>query len=288
MPRCWPDRVIMYCVIGLVAWAIIGLPPLRSFWPAYNPAKAQTAEPTANGAKTQEPWLTKDAAGFFTFVLVVVGSVQVALFLWQLWLIRESLDDTKIAAEAAKQAADVAKIQTETAKATLQTMQDTAERQLRAYVFAEPATFSSSVYNRARPREVGLVKNTGPMQRLTYQVRITNTGQTPAFDFRQATAHDVFDEPVTDDKFHIGQGGPFSRATLAAGRDVTTGHVMDIVPEEYRQIREGRKSFYVFGEIHYTDAFKKKRIVRFRFLHGQHTGLQQLSYAEAGNEEIDS
>jgi hypothetical protein len=38
-------------------------------------------------------WLTHDAAGVF-------GLFQLGLFWWQLTLIRESLDDTKVAADA--------------------------------------------------------------------------------------------------------------------------------------------------------------------------------------------
>src|ERR1051325_5248667 len=102
MPKCWSDRLIMFCTIGLVAWGIIGLPALSSLsGPRNQPAGAQTHQQAANSPSTEEPWLTKDAAGFFTFLLVVVGGFQAGLFLWQLWLIRESLDDARIAADAA-------------------------------------------------------------------------------------------------------------------------------------------------------------------------------------------
>ena len=62
-----------------------------------------------------EQWLTKDAGGFFTFLLVVVGGLQLLLFAWQLWLIRESLKDAKLAADAARDAAKAATLQAETA-----------------------------------------------------------------------------------------------------------------------------------------------------------------------------
>lgn len=44
----------------------------------------------------------------FTLVLIVVGIFQLGLFIWQLWLIRKSLADTKVAAQAAKINADAA------------------------------------------------------------------------------------------------------------------------------------------------------------------------------------
>jgi hypothetical protein len=36
-------------------------------------------------------WLTHDASGFFTAALVVVGAVQLVLFVWQLRLIRATV-----------------------------------------------------------------------------------------------------------------------------------------------------------------------------------------------------
>jgi hypothetical protein len=53
-------------------------------------------------------WLTRDASGAFTCLLVLVGVVQVFVFLKQLRLIRDSLLPAKEAAEAAKESAKVA------------------------------------------------------------------------------------------------------------------------------------------------------------------------------------
>jgi hypothetical protein len=51
-------------------------------------------------------WFAKDAAGFFTFWLFVIGTGQVALFYVQLRLIRESLAPAQTAARAAQAAAE--------------------------------------------------------------------------------------------------------------------------------------------------------------------------------------
>ncbi len=79
-------------------------------------------------------WLTHDAAGFFTFLLVLVALFQLGLFWWQLTLIRESLDDTKVAADAAMKSAKAASTQADIAAGTLETMQEIAKNQLRAYL----------------------------------------------------------------------------------------------------------------------------------------------------------
>jgi hypothetical protein len=72
---------------------------------------------------TGSTWLTKDAAGFFTFVLVCVGGVQAWFFWVQLRLIRESLADTKKAADAAGEAAESTRIQAIVARDTLTNVQ---------------------------------------------------------------------------------------------------------------------------------------------------------------------
>jgi hypothetical protein len=50
-------------------------------------------------------WMLHDSTGFFTFTLVGVGVAQIAVFLRQLRLIRESLTPAKDAAIAAKDSA---------------------------------------------------------------------------------------------------------------------------------------------------------------------------------------
>lgn len=64
-------------------------------------------------------WLTRDASGFFTIWLVVIGGAQLVLFYVQLRLIRESLDDAKIAADAGAVAANAATKQAEAAERAL-------------------------------------------------------------------------------------------------------------------------------------------------------------------------
>jgi hypothetical protein len=52
-----------------------------------------------------------------------VAFLQLLLFVWQLWLIRKSLDDAKATAQAAKHAADAAKTEAEIASRTLTKVQ---------------------------------------------------------------------------------------------------------------------------------------------------------------------
>ena len=68
-------------------------------------------------------WFSKDAAGFFTFLLFVIGSGQIALFYVQLRLIRESLDDAKEVAKATTDAAKAATRQANIAENTFKSVE---------------------------------------------------------------------------------------------------------------------------------------------------------------------
>jgi hypothetical protein len=167
MPKNWADRAIMFSVVALVAWAIIGLPLFNSFsWADDEPAQTPTNQHSTNKTKAEEPWLTKDAAGFFTFLVFVVGGIQVMLFLWQLSLIRESLVDAKTAADAAKESAD----------ATAQ-----IARSERAWmIFHRVGQF---------PFENATVKDViGPQTGIGFQIEWINAGRSPA---NRLTAYSV-------------------------------------------------------------------------------------------------
>jgi hypothetical protein len=119
------------------------------------------SKPHDQGEQTKPPdgelmgstWLTKDAAGFFTFLLVCVGGIQAWFFWVQLRLIRTSLDDARIAANAAKDSADATKESVVLARST-------AEKQLRAYVLVTNITISG-VATDATPAAVIVIKNSG-------------------------------------------------------------------------------------------------------------------------------
>ncbi len=89
MPEDRADRVIIFSVILLLAWAIIGL-PLFDWFVHYEPAGHAAAE-GGGGQNTQtyRDWIGKDAAGFFTAILAVTGVFQLFMFAVQLRFIRK-------------------------------------------------------------------------------------------------------------------------------------------------------------------------------------------------------
>jgi hypothetical protein len=109
MPKACTDRVIMFAVIGLVAWGIVILPLLSMLsWAQGQPTHDPASQHATEESKAEEPWLTKDAAGFFTFLLVVIGGFQLGLFYWQLRYMREGMEDATLAAKAATKQARIA------------------------------------------------------------------------------------------------------------------------------------------------------------------------------------
>lgn len=99
-----------------------GVPLIVQVRSADRAAEAQQTAAEHQHNATTDWWLV-----FLTGGLLVVGGVQAGLFFWQLGLIKDSLRDTQTAAEAATKAANAT-------EATVDTMRDTAVRQLRAYV----------------------------------------------------------------------------------------------------------------------------------------------------------
>jgi len=61
---------------------------------------------------------------------------------------------------------------------------------------------------------------------------------------------------------------------------LTAGQIADL--------RASTGAIYVYGEIQYTDAFKVKRVTKYRMIHNRNTGpigvTTDLTFADRGNE----
>jgi hypothetical protein len=153
----WPlfAALVGFALGGSYVWGLLAFSQEQ---PSKQPSHAEAQHKQEGNSQEGGlwDWITHDAAGFFTALLVIVGGVQLALFVWQLALIRESLDDAKIAADAAKESADAAK-DAATALPRLE----------RAYVF-----FSSV--------ESADVSNFSPAYPVIIRYKYFNHGRTPA------------------------------------------------------------------------------------------------------------
>jgi hypothetical protein len=136
---------------------------------------------TGEQPETWPHWLMHDASGFFTAALVIVGAVQLVLFIWQLRLIRTSLDDAKISADAAADAAKAAARQAHVAEETLAKIE-------RPYLFAfNVSALSVETYEAAD----------GDYSWLKVIYSIANYGKIPAIIKSAQVGLSAFTEPLS-------------------------------------------------------------------------------------------
>jgi hypothetical protein len=200
----------------------------------------QTKAPDAD--LTGSTWLTKDAAGFFTFALVWVGGIQAWFFWVQLRLIRTSLVDAKTAAGAAERAAKATEDAVELSRTT-------AQMQLRAYIVADAV-------------DVDITHLNGPQGEVMVSVKIAikNTGQTPAHDLRVVSKTELLRHPIEMPfDFTLISGPNPSSSALGPGEHTASeskpdapfdGNAMMVATEP-----ESCGRIYTWGTVTYRDVF---------------------------------
>jgi hypothetical protein len=145
----------------------------------------------------------------------------------------------------------------------------TAERQLRAYVFA-----------RAQPiRKNGL--------RWECDIELKNSGQTPAYRVTVDTRGAILPQPPDEAFFVIAEtpntGSIFSMPSDGAYNVMQKAVITE---DDVNEIRLGKKAWYVFGEIRYRDAFNRAQNSKFRFCHDKSMiDTTRMFATTAGNEE---
>lgn len=128
--------------------------------------------------------------------------------------------------------------------------EDTAERQLRAYVSANPQT----------------VHGFGSSQRISVDFSLQNHGQTPAFEIDHVFGMGVFANPLPEDfKFPPANRDVFNKSALFPRADMISWFNNDRIlsSDEVRDIENDTDRFYIWGKITYRDAFGKLRHTNF-------------------------
>jgi hypothetical protein len=150
-------------------------------------------------------------------------------------------------------------------------MRRTARRQLRAYVFITTA-------------EIGDIDDS---QNLHASVSIKNSGQTPAYDLINRGAITIREARLRGDLWPEDKEASLSKTALGPGE--VLGKYFSARPlttEERAAVRSGTHAIYVYGEILYKDAFRRRRHSRYRFMHGGEAAIRsrQLVICDEGNE----
>jgi hypothetical protein len=190
-------------------------------------------------------WLTKDAAGFFTFILAIVAALQAALFLWQLGLIRESLVPAQQAAKAAQDAAAAAKTQADSLMAA---------EGAHLYVIIKKDTIAK-IFQLAGMYDNSPTMNDGAMKPPEIQYVLKNYGKTPAMLLHVCHGIIVQIDPgemrtlvARDGALEIiGVGGESRDSVVRYGEPFKFGDARSLVTED------AVLSF--FGEADYQDIF---------------------------------
>lgn len=232
-------------------------PPAPTSEKAQPPAAKATPDhhgPEHDGERAN--WTDKAQA--LTAIAVAIFTAFLSWLSWRQHKLEERLAaDTGESLAIAKQSADAA-------TRTAATMEETAERQLRAYIFV---TKGRVAYRDGQ-----------------FEARLTigNSGQTPAYNLRQVGAMRVTDEPAaitfetTDDT---------GQRMIVPPRE-ETHFVIFLDPARYPPTGGDARTMYVVGELTYTDAFRRDRYTRFRctVIGDVMQGLGRLRPCDDGND----
>lgn len=259
--RKFPD--IVFGALLAVALLAVGLVIGAGHQPTPRPSNEQGKRENDKQIiyRSFSDWIWQDASGFFTFGLVLIGGLQLGLFYWQLRLMREGTEDTAQAVMAANKSAQAARVQADTARETLKTMQETAQRQLRAYVVIKDPTIRLFPQN-----PLGATKSV---------VGFRNTGQTPAYNFRisgYVSLQPVLDEarlvvPVFDQNY--------GTSTLAPGAEEFVWMDQQFLPaNQFAALAAHGMAAYLHGIARYEDIFKRTWTLNYRAVTGLGRGMR--------------
>jgi hypothetical protein len=214
----------------------------------------------ANVKSSSDPWWSvppmKDAF-WSNWALVFIGLWAAKIAVKTLKKIKEQTEAALIAAKAARD--------------TVEIMKDTAQKELRAYVFLSSAS-------RIKKKEDG---------KLWLKVVFKNFGQTPAYACSHWASEAVPSNPQRLDVFpRPPRGMPQSVYTLPPGSQIEIWEPgTEIKPLSEGDIRSGLNALYLYGEIRYKDAFGNDQTAKFRFMcTGEAYDEGRFIACESGNE----
>jgi hypothetical protein len=187
----------------------------------------------------------------YSGAITAIATFAIALFTWTLW---RSSEKMWIATQKA-----------------LRHAEETAERQLRAYVHISRAAI------KFEPPEIP-----------EWHLEIKNFGQTPAYNVRQWTHIWITERPLKEVLPTPGSDFQMSSSVLPPGNHEIMIWKKDppIPAASLSLIGTAVGTVYIYGEIKYTDAFKKQRFTRYRLFYGDgiKAGTCMLMPDSEGNE----
>lgn len=196
-------------------------------------------------------WMTRDAAGFFTLWLVIVGGCQLVLFYVQLRLIRESLIDTKNAADAAKRSAD----------ATMRSTRAAIALRLPIIRVDPDKVYHGEMYDGER-----LIENCG-----VDTIDITNLGDTKAFPKEVLYGFFVGENLPAEVSYQFAEKSPLNCMIEHTKITHNLGLPKVLKPGQWSEICSGNRLWFYCG-VHYDDFMGEPHIDGFCW-RWAHTGI---------------
>jgi hypothetical protein len=203
---------------------------------------------------------------FATGLLFIAAAFQVGLFWWQLRLIRESLVDTKLAAEAAKEGADATR--------------DSADISRLAMIASDRAYVHHAGISWVSHHQLS-------DGRIFWSIRPQwfNAGNTPARQLTVWVEYELRPDPLPDEFVFV----PPIEQKLIAGGIPPQGRIgsahRNVWGDDLAAVREGTRYFYVWGVVRYRDVFPgtPERITKFCAVLAQIYGNPLLSFDAKDN-----
>jgi hypothetical protein len=195
----------------------------------------------------------------------VVSTIFIAGFTGTLWGATKRLWQTsQIHAAHMEGSVRVAQRAAHAAEQSVRTMEGTAERQLRAYVFVDGGSIQLIDENTITlPTNLDIY--TGQLF-VRVHTPFKNFGSTPAYRFTIWRSVDIWNTNAPQ----FGEiGTRIGNDIIGPGATIEITADKQITPEEFGEIRNRTKSIFSWGQIDYIDAFNKGRFFRFYHVNGQ-------------------
>jgi hypothetical protein len=207
-------------------------------------AKAAEAKQERDANATADQALVDWTSYLFwvTVILALVAAGQLGLFWWQLRLMRDSVKDAGLAAEAAQKSAEIA--------------EQSLTRLERAFVF---------------PTDTSWVWHLDPgLNKYWYEFRPiwANSGNTVTKNMITNINFALLDAPLPDD--FAGRDSDRSYPAMIGPKATVYGGKSFLYADDVVAVQEGRKHFFLWGWARYNDVFEATPVHRTtfcRFLH---------------------
>ncbi len=203
---------------------------------------------------------------FFTLLLGLVGGGQVVLFFVQLRLIRKSLDDAKMAAEAARDGARAARDSADTAKLSMIASD-------RAYVHHDGFRWISHRHTETN--------------RIFWRIwpKWINSGNTPTRQLRAYVKYELRETTLPQDfPFSADADSPVVPGIIAP-KGIIHSAPFELFGDDLIAIARGERHFYAWGVAMYNDVFPgtPRRVTKWCSFIAGVTGDPLLPYDEKSN-----